>query len=248
MNAYTDLRKTPSLWSYANKAGYKTILIDGQVSGPPQNLLLPPEANTIDEIRSLASGMQTDLKIAQNLNAHLTTNGKEFIYAILRGVHFQYSDHYPASLHSVDNDLAQQYYKAISYSKRDFFSTLMAGVDREKIAIIYTSDHGQNIRKGVIPHCSAVPEKAEFAIPLLAFLPPTVAEDFAAQDEYSYSASQIFPSTLAWMVYDRSMVTNVYDNTLRQPTKKFVWFGRAVIPLRTGDRIDVSGSNESLVD
>ena len=248
VNADTDLRQTPSIWAYANKAGYKTILIDGQVSGPPQNLLLPPEASKIDEILPLASGMQTDLKIAQNLNDRLTSDGKIFIYAVLRGVHFQYSDHYPADLHPADDDLVKQYDTAIRYSKRDFFSTLMAGVDREKAAIIYTSDHGQNVEEGVLPHCSTVPEKAEFAIPLLAFLPPTVAENFPAPEESSHSASQIFPPTLAWMGYDRSMATNAYDNILRQPTKKFVWFGRAVIPLRAGDRIDVSGSHESLVD
>jgi hypothetical protein len=248
VNAETDLRQTPSIWAYANKAGYKTILIDGQVSGPPQNMLLPPEASKIDEILPLASGMQTDLKIAKNLNDRLTSDGKEFVYAVLRGVHFQYSDHYPADLRPADDDLAQQYDTAIRYSKRDFFSTLMAGVDREKVAIVYTSDHGQNVKEGVLPHCSTVPEKAEFAIPLLAFLPPTVAKDFPAPEKSSHSASQIFPSTLAWMGYDRSMVTNAYDNILQQPTKKFVWFGRAVIPLRHGDRIDVTSSDISLVD
>lgn len=248
VNADTDLRTTPSIWAYARKAGYKTLLLDGQVSGPPQNLLLPPEASKIDEILSLASGIQTDLKIAQNLNDRLTSNGKQFIYAVLRGVHFQYSDHYPTGTLPADKSILQQYDAAIAYSKRDFFSTLMAGVDREKVAIIYTSDHGQNVKEGDLPHCSTVPEKAEFAIPLLAFLPPAVAERYPPQVESRHSASQIFPSTLAWMGYDAALAASAYDNTLRQPTKKFVWFGRAVIPLRAGDRIDVNGSKISLVD
>src|SRR5690606_1545958 len=38
-----DLRTTPSIWGYARKAGYRTILIDGQTAGAPQNLLLAPE-------------------------------------------------------------------------------------------------------------------------------------------------------------------------------------------------------------
>ncbi len=248
VNALTDLRKTPSIWGYAKNSGYKTILIDGQVSGPPQNLLLPPEASKIDEIQSLASGMQTDLAIAKNLNARLKTNGREFIYAVLRGVHFQYSDHYPAGSLAAGSDLSQQYDAAIAYSKQGFFKTLLDGVDRENIAIVYTSDHGQNVKKGVLPHCSAVPDKDEFAVPLLAFLPQAVAEDFPAPVEAGYSASQIFPSTLAWMGYDLATVTKAYDNSLAQPTKKFVWFGRAVIPLRADDRIDVRGSQESLVE
>ncbi|MGB5483288.1 sulfatase-like hydrolase/transferase [Parasphingorhabdus sp.] len=248
VNALTDLRSTPSIWGYARKAGYKTVLIDGQVSGPPQNLLLPPEASKIDEIKSLASGMQTDLAIAKNLNARLKTGGKEFVYAVLRGVHFQYSDHYPAGTLPVDKDLSQQYGAAITYSKQGFFETLLDGVDRGKIAILYTSDHGQNVKKGVLPHCSVIPEKEEFAVPLLAFLPVAVAADFPAQNKSGHSASQIFPSTLAWMGYHKATVTKTYDNTLEQPTKKFVWFGRAVIPLRAGDRIEVKESRVSLVD
>ena len=247
VNPLADLRTTPSIWGYARKAGYRTVLIDGQVTGPPQNLLLPPEASKIDEIQSLASGMQTDLAIAKNLNARLKNSGREFVYAVLRGVHFQYSDHYPAGALPADKDLVQQYGAAIAYSKKGFFPTLLAGVDRENIAIIYTSDHGQNVEKGVLPHCSAVPEKDEFAVPLLAFLPQPLAANYRPQDGSGYSASQIFPSTLAWMGYDKPGVTETYDNTLEQPTKRFVWFGRAVIPLRTGDRIEVTQSQVSLV-
>ena len=244
----TDLRQTPSIWGYASKAGYKTTLIDGQVSGPPQNLLLAPEAGKIDDIQAVASGIQTDLAIAKDLNARLRTDDKEFVYAVLRGVHFQYSDHYPDGSVDQNGGLSAQYEAAIAYSKQAFFPTLLADIDREKVAIIYTSDHGQNVQQGVMPHCSTHPDKAEFAVPLLAFLPSAVAEGFPQKSESGYSASQIFPSTLAWMGYDESMAIDAYDNTLKQPTKKFVWFGRAVIPLRVGDKIAVRGSEESLVD
>ncbi len=67
----TDLRATPSIWSYAQKAGYQTILIDGQVSGPPQNMLLPPERILIDEYDSAAAGLDTDRKLAKRLNSVL---------------------------------------------------------------------------------------------------------------------------------------------------------------------------------
>jgi len=245
VNAHTDLRTTPSIWGYARKAGYKTILIDGQVSGPPQNLLLPPEAARIDEIHPAASGMQTDLQLAKELNSRLKAGGRKFIYAVLRGVHFQYSDHYPADFLPADALLSQRYEAAIAYSKKDFFNTLLAGLDREKVAIIYTSDHGQNVKKDVLPHCSPVPEKSEFAVPLLAFLPRAYADRYPETGSSDTSASQIFPSTLEWMGYDRDTVTGKYDNTLDQSTKKFVWFGRSVIPLRAGDQIKVRTSNIS---
>ena len=245
VNAHTDLRTTPSIWGYARKAGYKTILIDGQVSGPPQNLLLPPEAARIDEIHPVASGMQTDLMLAQELNNRLKTGGRKFIYAVLRGVHFQYSDHYPADFLPADAPLSQRYEAAIAYSKRGFFNTLLAGLDREKVAIIYTSDHGQNVKKDALPHCSPVPEKSEFAVPLLAFLPQAYADRYPETGTSDTSTSQIFPSTLEWMGYDRDAVAGKYDNTLEQSTKKFVWFGRSVIPLRAGDQIRVGMSNIS---
>lgn len=248
VNPLSDLRTTPSIWSYARKAGYRTILIDGQVTGPPQNLLLPPEAGKIDEILPVASGMQTDLAIAKDLNNRLKGDGRAFVYAVLRGVHFQYSDHFPAKSKPGARTLGQQYDAAIAYSKKDFFDTLLAGVDRETVAIIYTSDHGQNVQEGVIPHCSAAPEKSEFAVPLVAFLPATREAAYRTGDTAGRSASQIFPSTLAWMGYDRSAATAAYDNTLARPTRKFVWFGRAVIPLRPGDRIQVTASDQSLVE
>ncbi|WP_417612006.1 sulfatase-like hydrolase/transferase [Parasphingorhabdus sp.] len=246
--ADTDLRRTPSIWGYAKKAGYETTLIDGQVSGPPQNLLLPPEASKIDEIQSAAAGIGTDLAIAKQINARLKTEGREFVYAVLRGVHFQYSDHYPEGFIPENQPLEEQYEAAISYSKQGFFPTLLSGVDRENVAIVYTSDHGQNVKQGVTPHCSAHPEKEEFAVPLLVFLPPNLAERYVVEDENRYSASQIFPSTLTWMGYDRSQATEKYDNTLKRQTKKFIWFGRGVTPLRPGDRIAVRRSEETLVD
>ena len=248
VNDRTDLRATPSIWGYAQKSGYRTVLVEGQTSGPPQNALLPPEASKIDEILSLASGMQTDLYIASDLNARLKAPGKEFIYAVLRGVHFQYSDHYPAGTLAANSPLTQKYDGAVTYSKNGFFETLLAGVDREKVAIVYTSDHGQNVKQGVLPHCATVPEQVEFAVPLLAFLPQALAQEYPAPEKGGHSASQIFPTTLAWMGYDPAIVTETYDNILQQPTKNFVWFGRAVIPLRPGDRIEVTKSRTPLVD
>ena len=142
----------------------------------------------------------------------------------------------------------KEYDAAVTYSKNGFFETLLAGVDREKVAIVYTSDHGQNVKQGVLPHCATVPEQVEFAVPLLAFLPQALAQEYPAPEKGGHSASQIFPTTLAWMGYDPAIVTETYDNILQQPTKNFVWFGRAVIPLRPGDRIEVTKSRTPLVD
>jgi glucan phosphoethanolaminetransferase (alkaline phosphatase superfamily) len=58
-----------------------------------------------------------------------------------------------------------------SWSKRAILQRLLAGVDREAVAIVYTSDHGQNLTPGALPHCSREAVADEFRVPLLAFLP-----------------------------------------------------------------------------
>lgn len=237
----TDLRHAPSIWGYAAKAGYATMLIDGQVSGPPQNQLLAPEKVLIGKYQSAANGMKTDLALARSLNASLKTGEKQFVYAILRGVHFQYRDHYPEGALPKGSSTQAQYDKAISYSKDGFFEALLDGVDRSEVAIFYTSDHGQNIKEGVTPHCSGRPVAAEFSVPLIAFLPPEMRSEYTATEPAGRSHSQLFPTTLTLMGYDATYATETYDNILTAPTARYVWFGRGVVPVKNGGTIDIHG-------
>ena len=244
VSAASDLRMTPSIWAYAKAAGYRTLLIDGQTSGAPQNLMLPPERALIDEYRPMTGGIDTDLKIADTLNARMKRRGQSFSYAVLRGVHFQYRDHYPAAAIPADSPVRLQYDTALTWSKRHFFERLLAGIDRERVAIVYTSDHGQNLIPGVLPHCSREAVADEFRVPLLAFLPKAETARYAAAPRGGHSASQIFPATLGWMGYDRAAVTARYDNDLTRPTARYVWFGRTVIPTGGEGRIDVTAGPE----
>lgn len=236
----TDLRATPSIWAYAKTAGYRTTLIDGQTSGAPQNLLLPPERRLIDAYRTMPGGIDTDLKIADALNDRMKRGGKSFTYAVLRGVHFQYRDHYPAGAIPADSPVARQYDTALSWSKRRFFARLLAGVDREAVAIVYTSDHGQNLTPGALPHCSREAVADEFRVPLLAFLPQHLAARYGGAPRAGHSTSQIFPATLIWMGYDPAAVEARYDRDLTQPTARYVWFGRTVIPTGGDAVVDVT--------
>ena len=236
----TDLRATPSIWGYAKAAGYSTMLIDGQTSGAPQNLMLPPERALIDDFRPMVGGIDTDLAIADALNARMKGPGRSFTYAVLRGVHFQYRDHYPEGAIPANSPVALQYDTALAWSKRDFFARLLAGVDREAVAIVYTSDHGQNLASGTLPHCSREAVADEFRVPLLALLPPRLAARYAGAPAAGHSASQIFPATLIWMGYDPAAVAARYDRDLDRPTARFVRFGRTVIPTGGEAAIDVT--------
>lgn len=235
-----DLRTTPSIWAYAKRAGYRTQMIEGQTAGPPQNLMLAPERALIDAYRPMVGGIDTDLRIARALNAQMKAPGKSFTYAVLRGVHFQYRDHYPADAIPDDSPVALQYDTALRWSKGRFFEALLEGVDRAGVAIIYTADHGQNLVPGALPHCSREAAADEFRVPLLAFLPDALAARYADAPRAGHSGSQIFPATLIWMGYDPATVEARYDRDLDQPTARHVWFGRTVIPMGGDPKVEVS--------
>lgn len=239
ISSRTDLRRTPSIWAYARKAGYRTRMIDGQATGAPQNMLLPPERALIDEYLQMAGGMDTDMHIARSINASLRTPARSFTYVVLRGVHFQYRDHYPAGMVADDAPIRTQYDTALNWSKKGFFKQLFTDVDRRDVAIIYTSDHGQNLKTGALPHCSRTPVTDEFRVPLLAFLPDHIAARYEGAPARGHSASQIFPATLIWMGYPSAEVEALYDHDLNAPAARYIWFGRKVIPLHARDRIEV---------
>lgn len=237
---HMDLRRTPSIWGYAHKAGYRTVLLEGQVRGPMQNLLLVPERALIDEIRSEADGIDTDRRIAALLNRRLKGKTRSFTYALLRGVHFPYSDHYPAGTLPPGSSKRQQYAAALAYSKHGFFDMLLDGVDRSQVAVIYTSDHGQNLGNALLPHCGRIPSDEEFRIPLLAFVPDGLARRYARTPISGHVASQIFPATLIWMGYAPEAAQSAYDSDLTQATARRIRLGRRVVPLNPGDLVDVS--------
>lgn len=235
-----DLRRTPSIWAYAKKAGYRTTMIDGQTHGAPQNFLLPPERALIDEVESAADGIDTDVRIADRLNRQMRSPDRTFTYVVLRGVHFQYKDHFPAGMIPADSPEIVQYRTALGYSKGRFFDRLLAGVDRAQVAIVYNSDHGQNLTPGKLPHCSPEAVPAEFQISLLAFIPDAGQAHFAASPRAGHSASQVFPTLLEWMGYDARAVQQRYDNDLTRAPARYVRFGREAFPLNPGDRADVT--------
>jgi len=238
VNAQSDLRTMPSIWAYAEKAGFHTTLIDGQVSGPPQNIMLPTERVLIDQYITANNGLKTDQEIAEILNNQLKEKDRQFIYVVLKGVHFQYRDHYPNGYIPDDASVFEQYEAAVRYSKAGFFKSLLDGLDRQEVAILYTSDHGQNIADGKTPHCTPNPPIAEFEVPMIGFLPAEVYPSTEITKPGVRSTGQMFSTTLELMGFDSAKTYASYDNHLYLPSKRPVWFGRNAVPLNNGDRID----------
>ncbi len=174
------------------------------------------------------------------LNTQMKRGGRSFTYAVLRGVHFQYRDHYPAGAIPADSPVRLQYDTALSWSKGSFFARLLAGVDREQVAIVYTSDHGQNLAPARCRIAAAKRSPTSFACRCSPSCPPTLGARYAAAPRTGHSTSQIFPATLIWMGYDPAAVEARYDRDLVQPTARYVWFGRTVIPTGRDSLIDVT--------
>ncbi len=72
--------------------------------------------------------------------------------------------------------------------------------------MIYTSDHGQDLDRALLPHCGGAPGAEEFRIPLLAFLPDHLAGRYDGPPASGRSASQIFAATLIWMGFEAEAV------------------------------------------
>lgn len=226
-----DLRASPSIWAYARKAGYETTLIDGQVKGPPQNYLWTPELKLIDHVVPAADGIDTDQHIAKMLNERMHQGKRQFFYVVLRGAHYAYESNYPKGQLPDEAPLIERYRRAIAYSKSGFFDTLIQGLDRSKLAVVYTSDHGQIVKDGVNPpHCNTTAKAEEFSVPLLVFSPPALNAGLqpTSKNDPAHSHSQIFPTTLVWMGYDAGMSSTQFDEVLPLAPRRYVTFNKRI--------------------
>ena len=104
-----SIRLSPTLWSYAKKAGYRTVYIDGQsahikalgsVGGRNklQNHMTILELRDIDKLYVFENtpDSEADQMIADIIANELDKPGKTFIYSNKNGAHFPYKNSYPA--------------------------------------------------------------------------------------------------------------------------------------------------------
>ena len=179
------------------------------------------------------------------MNGLLRSEGREFVYAVLKGTHYQYYSNYPGGEQDRNLPVQQQYRKALKYSKGEFLETLLDGVDMRGVAIVYTSDHGQNLGSGVIPHCNSEPHPDELSVPLVLLAGPDLLESLKPKATGTRSHSQIFPTTLQWMGYAPSHAMQAYDNPLPAKPKRIVRFGKRIFPSGDAESIEffVDGRN-----
>lgn len=239
------IRRNPSIWQYAKKAGFRTIYIDGQSGlnkdpGLLQNFMTVTETKFIDKIVRFTdvAGPQLDFKLLEALDKELQSDEPVFIYANKNGAHFPYDNGYPAAksifeptISQTGKDIPQtrtnSYLNVIRWSVDGFFGELFQNLDLKDTAIIYTSDHGQALANGQLTHCSVTNSDArEGLVPMFAITGnEQLAKIFVTAAEINQSKTSHFairPTVLKLMGYNGADVEQSYGPSLfaennRQP-------------------------------
>ncbi|MGE0005560.1 MAG: sulfatase-like hydrolase/transferase [Parvibaculaceae bacterium] len=236
-----DLAKSantsPLIWSYAKKAGYRTVFIDAQgaiVKDPGRltNFMTLSETREIDRFVSLnyVSPDQADFELLKIVAEELKGDQPVFIYANKNGAHFPYDATYPGNqakfgptmIESGSGDTRHRiasYDNAIAWSVDRFFSRFFTDIGLANLAMVYTSDHGQSLDRGRLTHCTIDnPDPREGLVPLLAY-----ASDPALRSRLEAGARAgrgrashftIIPGVLEMMGYRASDIAGYYGESL----------------------------------
>ncbi len=244
----------PAIWDYARKAGFAPVYIDAQrTGGGLHNGMGAAERARIETFIQFADVAVEDRDhAAADQVVRLLANGRrEFILVNKVGAHFPVHDKYPDS-HAVHRPAlprgrflgvsdtgsrdgfdgsAEQwrryrnaYRNTLLWQVGGFFERLMAPDTLNGATVIYTADHGQDLRErggsGVHTHCSAHPVAEEGAVPLAVLTDAAAVDgwpDAAKRNRDHASHYQLFPTILAMMGYPEGSVRVDYGVSLHAP-------------------------------
>jgi len=249
MGAHPDdlqhgLSENPYIWSYAKRAGYKTVYIEAQAAeGQLNNRLTLNEREAIDEF-IYAEGNTEDARdqdAARILNRKLKESTPSFVFIVKSGAHFPYENSYDTreavfrphmghehvvavteSAERKDKELMINSYKnSIQLSIDKFFETLLRGNTFRDSIVIYTSDHGQNLMDSDIEltHCSeggSTPYEALIPLMVITDIPEwrNRFEASAARNFDRASHFNVVPTILEILGYDKNQVQAKHGQSL----------------------------------
>lgn len=233
-----SIRTGPSIWSYARAAGYRTVYIDGQQRlGKLQNGMTIIEREDIDEFVQFPAMAkpQIDVEIARKLREISTSSEPRFVFVNKWGSHFPYVTNFPSSeaifqpqleagesIGSNRQKLRNSYANAVHWVVDNFMRELLAA-DFQRVALIYTGDHGQNLMdRGITTHCnSSNPHYTEGVVPLLLLTDePELAQRFAAAAARNRDRAthfHIFPTLLQLLGFHAETVRSSHGPGLLDP-------------------------------
>lgn len=244
----------PAIWDYARRAGFSPVYIDAQRTGGGLHNGMDAAERARIETFVQFDGVpveERDHAAADRISRHLANGRREFILVNKVGAHFPVHDKYPDS-HAVyrpalprgrflgvsdtgsrdgfDGSAEQwrryrnAYRNTLIWSVGGFFERLLASGTLHGATVIYTADHGQDLRErgggGVHTHCSAHPVAEEGAVPLAVLTDTAMVDawpDAANRNRDKASHYQLFPTVLAMMGYPENAVRSEYGVSLRAP-------------------------------
>ncbi|MGX9416063.1 sulfatase-like hydrolase/transferase [Vibrio sp. WJH972] len=236
----------PYIWQYAQNAGYKTVMLEGQMDdGQLNNGMKLKEKKYIDDYLSIQgkTSYDKDTNIAKLIKKYTSqeSNKPVFIYAVKSGVHFPYRPLTPDNERLFKFKRKEKnkkerrilnYKNSIHYLTDSFFKNLLDGVSYKDTIIIYTSDHGQNLFDNgrSITHCSV-----ESIVPYETTVPFIVFTDnkeellnLANAAEFNrnkLSHFNIFPTLTKYFGYTEKNISPLHGMSLfhiRSERNKFV--------------------------
>lgn len=236
-NLEQSFKKNPYIWEFAQKAGYKTVMIEGQAKkGGLNDRMTKNELLYIDEFiyPEGENGYEKDQTVARIIRRLTASHPSKplFIYAIKSGLHFPYSYRIPPNqqkFHTNSNgydigtksDLINSYKNGIAYITDPFFKTLLHQNTYPGSILIYTSDHGQNLldNGNRQTHCSTSNTSAfEGLVPLFAITDePQYKNQFqlaALKNKDKASHFNIMPTVLNLLGYEAKDIRQNFGNTL----------------------------------
>jgi glucan phosphoethanolaminetransferase (alkaline phosphatase superfamily) len=230
--------KTPSIWQFTRKAGFRNIYLDAQSAdewGNYQNYMNKYEASSIDELHRVRQKVayKSDGVAREILMDILKQPGKSFVMLNKYGMHFPYFrshpnkyDYFTPVLEPGEpmNDRVKSlnsYMNGILWSVDDWFKGLFSeNEDFEGYVIIYTSDHGQNIVDDgtLATHCRPRANRFEGIVPMMVFSNDAgILERFRSAQATGYDKTthfQIFPTLLRLAGYDGAWIRSHYGASL----------------------------------
>lgn len=265
-NLLHDIQKSPTIWQYAKKAGFRTVYIDAQAveiqpitkPGDYQNYMTTTETRFVDKfykIKDVETSM-ADLRLVEIIKSELDTDVPTFIYANKQGAHFPYHKDYPESeeiykpistTSTVKDEKSKQglinaYKNAVRWAVDIFFQKFFSAINLEQVAVIYTSDHGQNLGHPRQPQCSTADRASpvEGMVPLMfmtgnenliAGFKTAAKNNFNKVDHFS-----IFPTLLNLFGYSEDIQSYYGSGLLEQHFSKGAAFN-------TGDIMGILSSD-----
>lgn len=234
-----ELLKTPNIFQYAKKSGYRTIFINSQESRQ-QNYGTKYDNKFIDSIIFVNKTFndikkyQRDFYALDCIKNLFNDSIPTFIYFNKYGSHFNYETCYPKSeviyspvmkLGEFTDDkvkMENSYYNAIHWSVDKFFEKLISYNIQSNSTIVYTSDHGQNLLddpnvKGT--HCNVFNAvKYEGNVPMFIIERDSIISNklnsVLLDNINNVQHKNIFPTMLILMGYKKEDVENIYGNSL----------------------------------